>query len=167
MILWARSKYCVSNSRTCSGSRDSAIGVNPTRSTNNTEQSRRSATDFTVASSADDPVARVASVVAPGCTVRETGDPQLAQKGLPLRICAPHDGHSGATRAPQLAQNGLSLGVSPWHAPHCIVASLARQSTTQSRSRVRLRSLHLFRCCCYCCRRPLVEPASEIESGVV
>jgi len=52
----------------------------------------------------------------------DTADPQVAQKGLPSRISASHEGHRGATRAPQFAQKGLSLGVSPWHTSHCMMA---------------------------------------------
>ena len=63
----------------------------------------------------------------------DTGDPQLAQKGLPWRTSAPHDGQCGVTRAPQLAQKGLSPGVSPWHTSHCMVAPLARHSRTLRR----------------------------------
>ena len=40
----ATAKYCDSNSRTASGSRDSDSGVNPTTSQNSTEHTRRSAT---------------------------------------------------------------------------------------------------------------------------
>ena len=38
-------KYSLSSSRTTSGSRDSDNGVNPTRSQNSTEHTRRSATE--------------------------------------------------------------------------------------------------------------------------
>jgi hypothetical protein len=40
----AITKYSLSSSRTASGSRDSDSGVNPTRSQNSTEHTRRSAT---------------------------------------------------------------------------------------------------------------------------
>jgi hypothetical protein len=48
-------KYSDSNSRTASGSRDSDNGVNPTRSQNNTEHTRRSATEPVAATASGGP----------------------------------------------------------------------------------------------------------------
>jgi hypothetical protein len=93
--------------------------VNPTKSTKSTAHIRRSAT-ATVESSGEPGALRFGAPVDTGTD--DTGEPQLAQKGLPAMSSAPHEGHGRAIAAPQFAQNGLLSGVSPWHDQHCIVS---------------------------------------------
>jgi hypothetical protein len=93
MIVPATSKYSDSSSRTASGSRDSASGVNPTRSQNSTEHTRRSATG------------PPAAVTAPARTPAVgNADPQAWQKRPPGTAGSPHDGHP-STGAPHSTQN--------------------------------------------------------------
>src|ERR1700722_5212224 len=119
MILCARSKYWVRSSRTLSGSRCSANGVNPTKSTNSTEQRRRSATT-TIESSSEPEESRIDAPSYIG--VDTTFEPQFAQNGLPSMSSDPHDEQSWAMAAPQFAQNRLPSGVSPWHDRHCMMS---------------------------------------------
>src|SRR4051794_29759402 len=93
----ARSKYADSSSRTASGSRDSDSGVNPTRSANSSETTRRSETGSTggavglgVAESAGGvaPPADGASGVPHSLqNLPSAGAPQLGQTAL---TAAPH-----------------------------------------------------------------------------
>src|SRR5689334_3209225 len=102
MIIRAWSKYRESNSRTASGSRDSDSGVNPTRSQNSTEHTRRSATG------------RLAAADAAGAP--PSAVPHSLQN-LPLTGLAPHAGQAVARLAPHSLQNLPLTGLAP-HAEH-------------------------------------------------
>jgi hypothetical protein len=116
----AIAKYSLSSSRTVSGSRDSDSGVNPTRSQNSTEHTRRSATgrpsDPAGGAAGDDEAAtgRPAAATSP-----EAGPasayPQAGQNRSPGGTGSRHDGHP-PRGAPQPPQN---RSPSPRDAPHC------------------------------------------------
>src|SRR5580704_14683834 len=80
------SKYRVSSSRTSSASRDSASVVNPTRSANRTDTSRRSATgaDWVVAGSG------AAAADTPGLGAPASAVPHSPQNFRPDGFCAEH-----------------------------------------------------------------------------
>jgi hypothetical protein len=80
------SKYRVSSSRTSSASRDSASVVNPTRSANRTDTSRRSATgaDWVVAGSG------AAAADTPGLGAPASAVPHSPQNFWPDGLCAEH-----------------------------------------------------------------------------
>ena len=106
----ATAKYSDSNSRTASGSRDSDSGVNPTRSQNSTEHTRRSATGppATAAPGGADVVTGEAG------TISASACPHAWQNRLPAITGSPHAGQPPAG-APQFPQN---LWPSPRDAPH-------------------------------------------------
>ncbi len=88
----AVSKYSERSSRTSSGSRDSDKGVKPTRSANNTDTVRRSATgEATVAGAAAIP--------------STSGAPHSPQNFLPGSFGVPQAGQSLARAAPHSPQN--------------------------------------------------------------
>src|SRR3954465_8383565 len=105
------SKYRVSSSRTSSGSRDSEIGVKPTRSAKSTETSRRSglASGAGGAGSA----ARGAGAVGTPASIRSPHSPQKANWGS---LGVPHDGQARESRVPHDPQNLRPAGLSVPHA---------------------------------------------------
>jgi hypothetical protein len=109
MIVRATSKYPESSSRTSSGSLDSLNGVKPTRSQNNTEHTRRSATGARTvgAGAADGRAASDLTVV--------NAVPQARQKRLPGVVAAPHEGQRTISGEPHSSQNALT---SSFAAPH-------------------------------------------------
>ena len=113
ITVWAASKYRERSSRTSSGSCASASGVKPTRSTNRTEQTRRSASGTEL--SADTVV--VAWAAREPCGSPSLGvsrAPQMRQKGFPSDNAAPHAAHVRPTGVPQFSQKRLSSGRSHW-----------------------------------------------------
>src|SRR6266511_2867565 len=94
------SKYADSNSRTSSGSRASLSVVNPTRSANSTETSRRS----------DDAAARPfgrAAATPAGSTALPSAVPHSPQNRSDGSFGAPQDGHTTASGDPHDEQNFL------------------------------------------------------------
>ena len=111
-ICRATPKYSDSSSRTTSGSRDSDSGVNPARSQNSTEHTRRSATGTRSRPRA---AAADAGVVPDDAGARsDSWCPQDRQNGFPGVTGSPHDGHR-PKGAPQSSQN---RSPSPRDAPH-------------------------------------------------
>jgi hypothetical protein len=106
----ATAKYSDSSSRTASGSRASASGVNPATSQNSTEHTRRSATGSAITAAcggADIVTGEVGAISATAC-------PQAWQNRFPAITGSPHAGQPPA-EAPQFPQN---LWPSPRDAPH-------------------------------------------------
>ena len=96
-------KYALSNSRTSSASLDADNGVNPTRSANNTDVTRRSATG----PAAEPEVEKGDPVLTVDEALEDSAAPHSPQK-LPLSSGAPQDGHENNT-AVSLAQTGASV----------------------------------------------------------
>ena len=106
ITIRARSKYWDSSSRTTSGSRDSDNGVNPTKSANNTDTNRRSATGASRAGDGDS--AARAGAAAAGVSA----DPQEPQNRLPGGFDVPHAAQTAASGLPQPPQKRFSGGFS-------------------------------------------------------
>jgi hypothetical protein len=102
MIVRDLAKYSDSSSRTTSGSRDSDSGVNPTRSQNSTEHTRRSATGFV--SGSGGAVAGDAGAVDGAAPAPVSAKPQARQNRLPAVTGLPQEGQP-ARAAPQSPQN--------------------------------------------------------------
>ena len=100
-------KYTESNSRTSSESLLSDNGVNPTRSPNNTEVTRRSATGAT-----DSTVNGTSATTSDTTCAASNAAPHSGQN-LPDPADTPHDRHTrGATRRPHSGQNFAPMGTS-------------------------------------------------------
>src|SRR5215469_16315325 len=112
IITRAVSKYCDSISRTSSGSRDSASDVDPTRSQNSTEHTRRSATGVTPGEETAAVFSAAPSCAAAPPTAREC--PHDPQKRLPAVTGSPQAGQPPAG-APQSSQNRLLVYSSDPH----------------------------------------------------
>ena len=106
----ARSKYSDSSSRTASGSRASDNGVNPTRSQNSTEHTRRSATG---------PAA--AGAKTPGLAATASAAPHSPQNFWPGELAVPHEAQTSASAAPHSPQNFWPEGLSAEHRGHIIL----------------------------------------------
>src|SRR6266498_2333125 len=103
MIVLHVSKYFERSSRTSSASRDSESVVNPTRSANSTDTSRRSA------EGAGDREA------AAGAGAPPRAEPHAPQNLFVGGFGVPHDAHTLASGLPHAPQNLL---VSAFSAPH-------------------------------------------------
>ena len=100
-------KYTESNSRTSSESLLSDNGVNPTRSPNNTEVTRRSATGTT-----NSTVNGTSATTSDTTGAASNAAPHSGQN-LPDPADTPHDRHTrGATRRPHSGQNFAPMGTS-------------------------------------------------------
>src|SRR3954447_5532922 len=115
MTVRALAKYSDSSSRTSSGSRDSESEVNPTRSPNSTEVTRRSLTRAVVMSGAGD------SVDVGADSAR--GTPQAPQNRWSVATGAPQEEHSCCSGVPHEPQKRFASGLAVWHAGHCMSLS--------------------------------------------
>jgi hypothetical protein len=115
-------KYLDCNSRTSSGSRASASAVNPTRSQNSTEHTRRSATTPQSGLAPDAADCTDPAPVGSG-PVHVSALPQARQNRLPGTAGSPHDGHA-ISAAPQSPQNRSPAGCEAPQFAHRTTAAL-------------------------------------------
>src|ERR1700720_264061 len=125
------SKYRVSSSRTSSASRDSASVVNPTRSANKTDTSRRSATgaDWVAAGSG------AAAADTPGLGAPASAVPHSPQNFCPRGFAVPHEEQPSASPAPHSPQNFWPDGLSAEHREQIILGEGYRPRTGTEKAR--------------------------------
>ena len=120
----ATAKYCDSSSRTASGSRASDNGVNPTRSQNSTEHTRRSATG-----------PAVGGTNTPGPAAAASATPHSPQNFWPGELTVPHERQADASAAPHPPQNFWPEGLSAEHRGQIILAEGYRPSAASEKVR--------------------------------